>query len=359
MSNQEEKKIRVAVIGCGSIANSAHIPNYVKNPAVEVKYFCDILPERAEEAVQKYGCGTAVKDYHDFLNDPELDAVSVCTHNDFHAPITIDFLRAGKDVLCEKPAARVLSEALEMQRVSHETGQLLSIGVVNRFGDAVNRVKDMIAAGKLGEVYHVFASFRAHRSIPGIGGDFTTKEVSGGGALIDWGVHYLDLILYCCGEPKPLTASGEAFCKLGKNIADYTYLSMWANRDAQAKGTYDVDDSVTGLVRTDGPSISFLGAWAQNIGKSEMFIDFMGDKGGVRLQYCQNFVYYTFEDGALLEVQPTYPTVDFYETEINSFVQSVKTRQPNQANIDNAVVTSKIMDGIYRSSQAHREVTID
>ncbi|MDR1464070.1 MAG: Gfo/Idh/MocA family oxidoreductase [Oscillospiraceae bacterium] len=351
-------KVNIAVIGCGSIANAAHLPNYAKNPDAEVRYCCDIIPARADEAAEKYG-GKAVYDYHEILDDPELYAVSVCTHNDFHAPISIDFLRAGKDVLCEKPAARILSEALEMQRVQHETGRLLSIGVVNRFGDAVNRVKAMIVAGDLGEVFHVYASFRAHRSIPGLGGDFTTKAISGGGALIDWGVHYLDLVFYCCGEPKPRTASGEAFCKLGKDIKDYTCLNMWAQREANEAGTYDVDDSVTGIVRTDGPVITLHGAWAQNIGVSETFIDFMGDLGGIRLTYCGDFVYYTAKHGALLEVKPKYPTVDFYQTEINSFVSSVITRQPNQACIDNTIATSKIMDAIYRSSEAHAEMTID
>ena len=94
-------------------------------------------------------------------------------------------MRDGKDVLCEKPAARTLSEALEMQRVAHETGRMLSIGVVNRFVDTVNKIKELIADGTLGEVYQVYISFRAHRSIPGLGGDFTTKAVSGGGVLID------------------------------------------------------------------------------------------------------------------------------------------------------------------------------
>ncbi|MDR2647288.1 MAG: Gfo/Idh/MocA family oxidoreductase [Oscillospiraceae bacterium] len=351
-------KIRVAVIGCGNIANAAHIPNYLKNPDVEILYFCDIVPERAEEAVKKYECGKAIVDYHDILDDPDLDAVSVCTHNDFHARISIDFMCAGKDVLCEKPAARVLDEALEMQKVAHETGRILSIGVVNRFADNVNRVKAMIEAGDLGEVFHVFASFRAHRSIPGIGGDFTNKAKSGGGALIDWGVHYLDLILYCCGEPKPLTASGEAFCKLGKNIAEYTYLSMWANRTKATDGVYDVDDSVTGLVRTTGPVLSFEGAWAQNIGQSETFIDFMGTKGGIRLQYCGDFVFYTSKQDALLEIKPTYQKRDFYQAEIDSFVTSVQTQVPNQAYIDLTVQTSKILDAVYRSAEAHREVTI-
>lgn len=182
------KKIKVAIIGCGAIANSAHIPAYMKNEKAEIKYFCDIIPERADAAVEKYGCGKAVYDYHEILDDPELDSVSVCTHNDLHSVIAIDFMRAGKDVLSEKPAARVLSEALEMQKVAHETGRILSIGVCNRFGTAVNHIKDLIDAGELGEVYHVYASFRANRSIPGIGGDFTRKSASGGGTLIDWGV---------------------------------------------------------------------------------------------------------------------------------------------------------------------------
>ena len=204
--------VKIAVIGCGSIANSAHIPAYMASEKAQIKYFCDIIPQRADAAVEKYGCGKAIYDYHEILDDPELDAVSVCTHNDMHSVISIDFMRHGKNVLCEKPAARILPEALRMQEVSHETGRILSIGVCNRYSNAVNHIKSLIEQGVLGEVYHVYASFRAHRSIPGIGGDFTRMASSGGGSLIDWGVHYIDLIIYCCGEPKPLTASGEAFC---------------------------------------------------------------------------------------------------------------------------------------------------
>ena len=115
------KKVTVGIIGCGTIANGAHIPAYMKNEDVEIKYFCDIIPERAKEAVEKYGCGIAVEDYHDVLTDPEVEAVSVCTPNKMHATIAIDAMRAGKHVLCEKPAARTYAEALEMQKVQHET----------------------------------------------------------------------------------------------------------------------------------------------------------------------------------------------------------------------------------------------
>ncbi len=352
-------KTKVAVIGCGTIANAAHIPAYMKNDDVEIKYFCDLIPERAQAAVEKYGCGTAVTDYHDFLNDPEIEAVSVCTHNDFHSIISIDFLRAGKNVFCEKPAARILSEALEMQKVAHETGKILNIGVVNRFNTYVNKIKEIIDAGDLGEVYQVYASFRAHRSIPGLGGDFTTKASSGGGCLIDWGVHYLDLILYCCGDPTPLTASGEAFSKLGVDMKNYVYTGMWAEETKNINGTYDVDDSVTGIIRTSGPVISFNGAWAQNIGESETYIDFLGTKAGIRLKYCGDFKIYGVKDGMLTETQVKCKTTDMYENELNAFISLVRNGgEMNQQYIDRAVLTSKIMQAIYDSSAAHKEIEI-
>ena len=352
-------KTKVAVIGCGTIANASHIPSYLKNPDVEIKYFCDIIPERAQAAVQKYGCGKAVVDYHELLSDPELDAVSVCTHNDFHSIISIDFLKAGKNVMCEKPAARVLGEALEMQKVAHETGKVLNIGVCNRFNTYVNKVKELIDSGELGEVYHVYASFRAHRSIPGIGGDFTTFASSGGGALIDWGVHYLDLILYCCGDPKPLTASGQAFSKIGSDMKNYVYTSMWAENTKNLDGTFDVDDSVTGIVRTEGPVITFNGAWAQNIGINETYIDFMGDKGGIRLNYCGDFTLYTVKNGMLAETQVKCKTTDMYENEINDFIRCVRENAgPNRQYIDKAVLTSKIMQAVYDSSALGKEVEI-
>ena len=137
-------KVKVAVIGCGTIANNAHIPAYMKNDNAEIKWFCDIIPERSDAAVEKYGCCKAVYDYHEILNDPEVEAVSVCTPNAVHAPITIDFLNAGKNVLCEKPAARTYDEALTMLEAQHKTGKVLNIGVVNRFNDGVRQIKKII-----------------------------------------------------------------------------------------------------------------------------------------------------------------------------------------------------------------------
>ena len=351
-------KLKVAVIGCGTIANSAHIPAYMKNPDVEIKYFCDIIPERADAAVEKYGCGTAVYDYHEILNDPELEAVSVCTPNAVHAPISIDFLHAGKNVLCEKPAARTYEEAKTMLDAQHETGKVLNIGVVNRFNDGVNKIKQLIDAGELGEVYHVYVSFRSHRSIPGLGGAFTTKAIAGGGVLIDWGVHFLDIVMYCCGDPKPLTVSAETFSKLGCDMPGYTYVNMWAG-PPDYSGTYDVEEGVAGMVRTEGPVITVNGAWAQNIGENEMYIDFIGDKGGIRLQYGADFTLYSTSNGMLTTTKTAYPTGNHFENEINAFVRCVRSGEKLPSHIDTNILTSRLMQAMYDSAETHREIVLE
>ncbi len=356
----ETTKIKVAVIGCGTIANSAHIPSYMKNETCEIKYFCDIIPERADAAVKKYGCGKAVYDYHEILGDPEIEAVSVCTPNKMHKEIAIDFLRAGKNVLCEKPAARTYADALEMQQAQHETGKVLNIGVVNRFNASVNKIHELIQAGALGDVYHVYVSFRAHRSIPGLGGAFTTKAIAGGGALIDWGVHFLDIVMFCLGDPEPLTVSGRSFCKLGKDMKNYVYHSMWSEMTKDVEhGTYDVDDSVSAFVRTAGPTISLNGAWAQNIGIGEMFIDFLGDKAGIRLTYGGNFTMWgTSGAGALTEQTFSFGENKMFQNEIDAFLRCIRSGEKLPSHIDKNILTSKLMQAIYDSSEQDREIDL-
>lgn len=349
--------MKIAVIGCGTIANSAHIPAYVANEKAEIKYFCDIIPERAEEAVKKYNCGTAVTDYRDVLADPEIEAVSVCTPNNVHAEISIAALKAGKNVLCEKPAARVYSEALEMQKAQHETVKVLNIGVVNRFNKGVNKLKELVDQGVLGDVYQVYVSFRSHRSIPGLGGAFTTKEIAGGGVLIDWGVHFLDIVMYCCGDPKAKTVSAEKFGYLGNNINEYVYTDMWAGPPV-ADGIYDVEEGITGIIRTDGPIITFNGAWAQNIGENEMFIDFIGTKGGVRLQYGKEFTLYSTQNNMLTKTEFKMDMPNMFQEEIDKFIDCVENGNTLASHIDTNIITAEMMDAIYRSADEHKEITL-
>ena len=352
------KKINVAVIGCGTIANAAHIPSYIKNEKTEILYFCDIIPERAENAVKQYNCGKAIIDYHEAINDPEVDAVSVCTPNHMHAQISIDALNAGKQVLCEKPPARTYGEAKTMSEAQAKTGNMLSIGVVNRFNAGVNKIKELIDDGELGEIYHVYVSFRAQRGIPGLGGAFTTKMIAGGGVLIDWGVHYLDIVMYCLNDPAIKTVSGKGFCKLAKNMKEYEYKDMWAENTKDLNGIYDVDDFITGFIRTAGSTITLNGAWAQNIGVSETYIDFIGTKAGIRLHYGADFELYKIENGALKSNTLEYEKWDYFQKEIDSFVDTVKTKKKLPSNIETVIITTEMMQALYDSSEQGREIVL-
>ena len=351
------KKIKVAVIGCGTIARSAHLPSYSRNPLVEIKYVVDIKHERAIEMAEKYNVPYAIKDFREMLKDDEVEAVSICTPNNTHAPIAIECLNAGKNVLCEKPASVNLEHVMEMKEAADRNSKILNIGVVNRFNTAVNKVKEIIENGELGKLYHVYCSFRAHRSIPGLGGQFTTKEVAGGGVLIDWGVHFLDLIFYCTGSPKLISVSGQTYSELGKDMDKYVYTDMWAG-PPDYSGTYNVEDFVTSLIRTAGPTISLNGAWAQNIGESAMFVEFLGNKGGIKLQYGGDFKLYTTKDGMLYESIPSFRKDDMFYEELDSFIKHSIENSKNRGNIDNVVITSQAMDAIYKSAELGREVVL-
>ena len=356
------KKIKVAVIGCGRIANSAHIPAYMSNENAEIKYFCDIIPEKAEKAVNEYKCGIAITDYHVALNDPEIDAVSVCAHTNMHYQVSIDAMRAGKDVLSEKPVARTYKEAEEMLKVQKETGRLLAIGVCTRYHYQVNKVREMIAAGELGEVYHAHCSFRTgDHGIPGLGGEFTTKAISGGGVLIDHGVHFLDQLLYMIGNPELKSVTGKAYSKIGTPMKDYQYKigSMWAEDTKDVEnGTFDVDDFVTGFIQTkNGPTISFNGAWAQNIFEDDRYIDFLGTKAGVRLQYCGNYKLYYYKDNEKVTVDgEEKETLPIHTEEVYDFIDAVINKKPVRNDISDLMNTAKLLQAIYDSSDSGKEI---
>lgn len=348
--------IKAAIIGCGKIANNAHEPAYEKIKDIcEVKYFVDLIPERAQALRDRYGSGEAITDYHQILTDPEIVCVSVCTPNYVHAPISIDCLNAGKHVLCEKPAAVNAELAAQMQKAADDNGRILNIGVCNRFNAAVMKIQQLIEQGELGEIYHVYCSFRAHRSIPGLGGPFTTKSMAGGGALIDWGVHFIDLIFYCINEPKVKTVSAATYSKLASPMENYTYTDMWAG-PPDYSGTYDVEEFVTGLVRTEGPTISMNGAWAQNIGERQMYIEFLGDKAGIKLDYGGNFVLYSTKNGMLAETHFDYPMENMYDVEIRDFITKAPQGIKTKGNIDHAILSSQLMDMIYKSAELGEEI---
>ena len=345
----------IAIIGCGRIANLAHLPALSKMEDVRIKYACDLLIEKANAVVEKYGAEQAITDYKVALADPEVQTVFVLTPNYAHYVITMDALKAGKNVMCEKPITVNYQLSKEMADEAEKQGKLLNIGVCNRFQESVCRIAQMNKDGLLGNIYHVYCSFRAHRSIPGLGGAFTNKEESGGGVLIDWGVHYLDLILYILGGAELKSVSANTYCEMAKDMKAYKYTGMWAEDTKNIEtGVNNVDDFVTGFIRTDKASISFNGAWAQNIAKKDTYIDFLGDKGGVRLDYCGHF---TFFKDDLTEERPEFDIPDMYYREDSDFLDACETGRRNRSHISNILESAKLLDAIYQSAEEKREIT--
>ncbi len=350
-------KTVTAVIGCGGIANAAHLPALNAMDNVRIKYACDIIPEKAEAARTKFSkIENVTPDYREVLADEEVEAVWVLTPNYTHYTITMDALKAGKHVLCEKPITVNYALSCEMKEEADRSGKMLNIGVCNRFHRSVEKLREMNERGEFGNIYHVYCSFRDIRCIPGLGGAFTTKKESGGGVLIDWGVHFFDLIMYILGDAQVKTVTCDAYSEMAKDMKSYKYNYMWSEETSDIEnGTNDVDDFISGYIRTDKASISFNGAWAQNVNKREMYIDFLGDKKGARLDYGSFFELY---DGDTLEASTEkYDIPNMYACEDKAFIEAYKSGVKNRSNIDRVLESAKILDALYQSSDKKTELT--
>ena len=203
---------RIAVIGVGVIAGE-HLKAYQRNPQSELVAVCDVDRDRAKARADEFGVPKATDVVEEILSDSEIDAVSICVPNVFHAKIAEAALRAGKDVLVEKPMAVNVAEAEALVTATKETGQALQIGYVRRFAPNALVAKRFLDEGEFGDIYAARASIIRAAGNPG--GWFGDVDVSGGGPLIDLGVHIIDLCWYLMGQPVAVSAAGATFSPLG------------------------------------------------------------------------------------------------------------------------------------------------
>ena len=352
------RKIKIAVIGVGNISN-AHIQAYRKNENVEVYAFCDINEAVLKAAGQRYGVTRLFMDEAEMLAAlPEIDAVSVCTWNSAHAPCSIMALKAGKDVLCEKPMALNAEEAQRMLSVAKECGRKLMIGFVRRFGNDAETMQDFIREGTLGEIYYAKATYLRRNGNPG--GWFGDKSRSGGGPLIDLGVHVIDLTRWLMGDPKPVSVYGATFHKLGnrKGLKESVgYASVSKSDD----DICDVEDLASALVRYENGAVlsveaSFCLNLKNDIGKVELF----GTRGGMSLD--PELEIYTDNCGYLTNLSLNKSTAlnfdGLFEREINYFVEAVRKGTDINSIAEDGVTIMKILDAVYLSAKTGKSVNI-
>lgn len=353
------KVIHIAVIGVGNIAET-HLAAYRKNPEVEVVAFCDINHDRLAAMGKKYGVTKCYTDMNRmFAEVPEIDAVSVCTWNSAHAACTIAALKAGKHVLCEKPMALNAAEAEAMEKAAKESGKLLMIGFVRRHGNDCKIVREFIDAGYFGELYYAKATYLRRNGNPG--GWFGDKSRSGGGPLIDLGVHVIDLSRYLFGNPKPVSVYGATFTKLGNRPGIKSRKGYRAST-ASGDDICDVEDLATALIRFDnGAVLAIEAAFALNLKQDEGKIELFGTKGGAKLDpelelYGEACGYMT--DMTLSSVETALSFDGLFENEINHYIDCIQGRAACIAPAADGVTLMKILDAIYESARTGHEVVI-
>lgn len=302
--------IGIGVIGCGAIAQFAHLPNYAAHPGARIVAVVDIDEARAKEAAAKFGAANVYTDYRQMLERDDVQAVSVCTPNYLHAEQTIASLKAGKDVLCEKPMAISLSEAESMVEVAQDAERQLMIAFSHRFYPFNEAARRMIAEGKIGRPYTVRVRF-AHRgpydSWSAMTDWFFDAQRAGGGAVLDMGIHALDIARYVLGaEIRSVSA----------NLATLVH-------DIQAEDTATISlefsTGALGYIETGWHS------WPGAMG-----LEIYGSKGSIIVDYSTPLRLWT-KDGGWQEMKD-FPANGGWPMQINHFVDSLlagKALQPD------------------------------
>ena len=352
------EKLKIGIIGVGNISRS-HIHGYKACENAEIVAFCDINEKVLKERGEEHGIKNLFTSAEEMLDKmPEIQAVSVCTWNSAHMPCAVAALNRGKHVLLEKPMALNREEAEKIVAASKKSGAKLMIGFVRRYGNDCTIVKDFIDNGNLGELYYAKATYLRRNGNPG--GWFGDKSRSGGGPLIDLGVHVIDLVRYLMGNSRAVSVYGTTFHKLGnrkgvKSVKTYSSVSAGEN------DICDVEDMAAAMIRFEnGAVLNVETSFSLNIKKDEGEIQLFGTKGGVKLN--PEFEMFTEMNGYLADVNLAMPTaLDFnglFENEVAHFVDCVIGNKPFRSPAEDGVEMMKILDAIYKSAETGHEVVL-
>jgi len=358
------KKLQLAIIGCGGIANGKHLPSLSKLEQVELVAFCDIVRERAEKASEKYGTAQAnvYEDYQALLENESIDVVHVCTPNSSHAEISVAALHAGKHVMCEKPMAKTSKEAQTMLDVAEQTGKKLTIGYNNRFRGDSQHLHAACRQGDLGDIYYARAHAIRRRAVP-TWGVFLDEDKQGGGPLIDIGTHALDLTLWMMDNYKPKSVMGSTFHKLGQKENAANAWGPWDPKE------FTVEDSAFGFITMEnGATIVLESSWALNsLDVDEAKCSLSGTKAGADMKDGLRINGEEFGKLYTKEVELGAGGVAFYDgktendvdMEARLWIESIINDTEPVVKPKEALVVTQILEAIYESSKTGKAVYFD
>jgi predicted dehydrogenase len=356
-----DRKLKIGVIGAGGIATNAHMPGYSRMDNVEIVAICDIKIEKAKALAEKYNVPQVFENYKDVLAIEGLDAIDICTPNYLHSIIAVEALEKGLHVFCEKPDAVSAEEAEKMKAAAEKSGKVLMVMRNNRYMPISSFAKEYIDNGKLGEVYAARCGWQRRRGIPGKGGWFTTKAQSGGGPLIDLGVHMIDLTMWLMGNPKPVAVTGCTYNKFADSDVSDSVHSQFGEKAAD--GTFDVEDLAMGFIRFDnGACMQIEFSWASNIDAEKRFFELRGTKSGIMWNSNLNRLgIYTEEFGKTVDYIPNINNgagVQIHEANLRHFADVLLNGAEPMFVPQQGVNMVKILEAIYKSAETGKEVLL-
>jgi predicted dehydrogenase len=348
------KKLRVAVVGCGGISD-VHFRTFQKFPDVELVAVVDVKPERREWVKSTYGIANAFTDWKEMLKQIKPDAVDVCTPNGVHAPAVIDALNAGAHATTEKPMAMNPKECQKMIDAAERNKKKLAVGFQYRFHPSTKFLTHAREEGEFGKVMFVKCQALRRRGIPNWG-VFGRKELQGGGPMIDIGVHVIEMAHYVMGSPRPVAASGNTWTYMGNKPSNI--VSMWPGWDYK---TYTVEDLAVGQIRFDnGAILQIEASFVAHIEKDVWNFTLMGEKGGCTWDPATVF---TDRAGHMTNYSPQFVGDASFEglftAKLRNWVDGCLYNKPLEAPGEAGLAVQKILDGVYRSAAAGKEVKID
>ncbi|MDV2684262.1 Gfo/Idh/MocA family oxidoreductase [Alkalihalophilus lindianensis] len=349
-------RLRVCVIGTGSISDM-HFQSYANNPNTVLYGVYSSSRKRAEEKAKKYGITHIYKTLEEVYQDLNVDAISICTWNNTHADISINALKSSKHVLVEKPLSISVEEALKVQEATMKYNKTLQVGFVRRFATNTKVLKSFIDSGALGQVYYAKAS--CLRRIGNPGGWFADKERSGGGPVIDLGIHLIDLCWYLMGRPKVKSITGNTYYQLGHR-GNVDNLCFYKAAEYE-KENNSVEDMANALIAFEnGASLMVDVSYTLHAKKDEIQVKLFGTKGGAELE--PELIMVSEENDTILNIHPQIDHLSFnfpnaFQNEIDSFVECCLTGTESIAPVEDGVEIMKMITGIYEASEKKSMVT--
>lgn len=343
-------ELRIGIIGAGWAARVVHLPGF-RAAGQRVTAICDINPEPARALAEQYDIPRVYTDWREMLANERLDAVSVCVPNRFHREPVLAALEAGAHVLCEKPLAVTAAEAREMFAAAARHGRILMAAQSFRFDAGPRAIHRVAQAGHLGDIYYAEATAMRRMGIP-TWGTFHQSSHAAGGALLDIGVHMLDLAIWLMGNPEPARVSASMQRRFGHR----PHIARMF-RNAWDPERFDVEDFAVALVRfANGATLLVRATWAAHIEKQVFNVTLCGDEAGATTHPP---VIYRNREGIPADERLQVAETRMYEREMAHWVQVLRGEAEPAVKPAETINVQRILEAAYRSAAEGCEVPVE